>query len=138
MSGITWTPELDAIIVAGIARGLSRSQIAAELGVGFTRNMVIARHARIRSIRYPSDVAIATRALEQTAARRLIHRKLVAEQLVEADRRIALELRRDFVIALARRAGLSLEEIGAHFGITRERVRQICDAEGVPSMRVAS
>lgn len=138
MSRITWTPELDAKIVDGIARGLSRAQIAAKLGDRFTRNMVIARHARIRGIRFPSDEAIAKAARDQTAARRRLHKQILTEQLAEMDRRLALGLRRDFVMALARRAGLSLEEIGTRFGITRERVRQICDREGVPSMRVAA
>lgn len=135
MSAITWTPELDARVVDGIARGLSRSQIAAELGDGFTRNMVIARHARIRGIVFPSDEARGRQSRERAAVQALARMAHVSEQLAEMDRLLARGLRRNYVIALARRSGLHLEEVGQHIGITRERVRQICEVEPVARER---
>lgn len=40
---------------------------------------------------------------------------------------------RDAAIAARRRSGETLQSIGDEYGLTRERVRQICQREGVPA-----
>lgn len=132
---IEWTTKLDNQLLAAKREGLSASQTAKRLGSGFTRNMVIARHNRLRGVIFPSDADRRDRALEEAAERKRLRDEWVSSQWAEMDRQAHKNIPRDSIIAIARRAGMTLEDIGHWAGLTRERVRQICDDRGVPPAR---
>lgn len=125
-----WSQWQDQVILDGAARGDSASEIAIQLGSEFTRNMVIGRHKRIRGIVSPCEK-------RAKAARADANKKIAAEQkafrasiVAEANRRRHNGEDRDYLIsALRQRPGVTLNILSEAFGVTKERIRQICESQ---------
>ena len=125
-----WTDEDDAILRAGYQDRLSARAIGQKLGR--TRNAILGRAFRL-ALGSGGGHQRQSERLRAEAARRAEQRRLEKEARREA---LFVALRRlkhsdrNSSIRELRRLGYLLSEIGEFYGITRERVRQICESSG--------
>lgn len=97
------------------------------LGAGGTPEEI---HARLKEIQEQATA----KARASAHAKWLAKQRMAINAMHEA---IAAGTPRNMAIAECRSAGVTLERLGEEFGITRERVRQICGAEVVRQVLVA-
>lgn len=124
-----WTERRDRQLTALQEAGQSASQIAEHLGT--TRNAVIARSNRIRCVKFPSDVIRARQSRESARQRRIELKAKTKAAIADVQSLLHSGDDRNEAVRKARENGATLAAIGAAIGVSRERIRQIVDLDGL-------
>jgi hypothetical protein len=119
-SRLLWTNEMDRRLLRGVERGLSRGQMAKELGV--SRSAAIARYHRLQGIVFQSDRKRLADSAKQARERKRRRAEIAAEMASKLARRIRSGMSRYEASHLTMQEGASLELIAGYFGVTRQAI----------------
>jgi hypothetical protein len=129
ISGSFWTPKRDEQLLQLEGYGFTAAKIAEALGT--TRGAVLGRSHRLSgaSLAFPSYIRQEKEARARSAARRKKRERVQSTVIPKMQQEIARGVERDRTIVRARKAGATLQAIADALGLTRERVRQIVEAQ---------
>ena len=119
---IEWNDAMDAKLIEGVVRGLSRRAVARKLGI--SKNAAIARYNRISGIKFPSDVNKARIAKFKRAEKRRAEKTSIAAMLGDLHQGV----HRQHAMRTAWKRGATMAAIGREVGLSAQRVHQIISA----------